>query len=149
MKKQAVWLLTILLLASLTGVAGAEAATEARIDRYLGGWVSDEYRMYIRLESDEIYSRLTQSEDDEVWEFDRCWYDAEEDLLYGPNYVHYRQRIDWDTMELVEEDWSMGDLGFTCFSLSEDGDALVARDIPYLDEPLTLRRISDEKWFGF
>ena len=148
MKKRTLWLLTALLLICLAASAGAEASQEERIDRYLGGWVSDDYRMYIRSEDDEIFARLTETESDYVWEFDRCWYDEKEDRLYGPNYVRYRQVIDWDSMELLEEDWSMGDLSFTCFAFGDDEDTLIASDIPYIDEPLTFHRVDDEEFFG-
>ena len=118
------------------------------IQRYLGCWVNDDYRMYIRLEGDEIYSRLYRPEDSYVREFDRCYYDGEDGKLYGPNYMRYWQVIDPDTLKLLQEDWSLGDLGFTWFALDGDEDSLVGNDIPGLDEPLTSRRVSDEAYYG-
>ena len=149
MRKHALMLLTALLLLCLASGAGAEAANADMIERYLGSWVNDEYRLYIRLEGEEIYSRLTQSEGDYAWEFDRCWYDAEEDRLYGDTCVRYREYIDWDTMELVQDDWSLADMVFAYFAFGEDEDTLIACDIPHIDEPLTFRRVIDEEYFGF
>lgn len=149
MKKYAAWLFSVLLAVCLTAGAEAQASKEAQIERYIGGWIGEDYRMYVRLEDDEIYSRLTQAFGNYVWEFDRCRFDAEEDLLYAPNCVRYRQIIDWDSMELVREDWSLGDLGFTCFAFADDEDTLVGTDIPNIDGPVTFRRVSDEEYFGF
>ena len=80
MKKYAAWLFSVLLAVCLTAGAEAQASKEAQIERYIGAWIGEDYRMYVRLEDDEIYSRLTQAFGNYVWEFDRCWFDAEEDL---------------------------------------------------------------------
>ena len=149
MKKQAILFLTLVLAACLAAGALAEARREASVDGYLGEWVGDGYRMYVRVENDEIFARLTEAEDDWVWEFDSCLFDGEDGILYGMNYVRYREYIDWDKMELVQEDWALGDLGFTSFTLSEDGEALTAADVPGVDEPFELRRVSDEADHGF
>ena len=148
MKKRMALLAAVLLLACLAAHGGAEASEEEMIQRYLGGWLNDDYRMYIRLEGDEVYSRLYRPDDSYVWEFDRCYYDEEDGCLYGPNYVRYREVIDPDTLELLQEDWALGDLGFTSFAFDGDGDTLVVSDIPDLDEPLTFRRVSDEEYSG-
>jgi hypothetical protein len=148
MKKHAVLLWTALLLACLLAAAGAEAPQKNTVDPFLGGWINDDYRMYIRLEGDEIYCRLTETKGDYVWEYDRCWFDAETAQLNGLNCVRYREYIDWDTMELVQEDWALGDLGLTCFEFGEDEDTLIAVDIPELAESLTFHRGSDEECFG-
>jgi len=136
------------LAALLLAVLAAWGAAAEGVDRFLGGWVNDEYRMYILLEDEEVSSRLTQTEGDCVWEFDRCWYSEEDGRLYGPNYVRYRQTIDWETMELVQEDWALGDLGFTYFELADGGDTLIAVDVPNLDGTLTFRRVSDGEYSG-
>ena len=98
---------------------------------------------------DGICARLTQAEGDCVWEFYRCLYDADEARLYAPNYTRYREYIDWDTMELVQEDWALGDLGLTWFAFADDDDALIACEVPEVDEPITLSRGSEEEDFGF
>ena len=72
MKRCAVLFLTVFLwvcLATETSIANARAEKwmESRIDRFLGGWLNDEFRMYMRLEDDQIYCRLTQSDSDDVW----------------------------------------------------------------------------------
>ena len=150
MKRIIAALLAALLLACLAANAGAEAPGEDMTDRFLGEWVGDAYRMYVRLdEEDGICARLTQVEGDCVWEFYRCLYDADEARLYAPNYTRYREYIDWDTMELVQEDWALGDLGLTWFAFADDDDVLIACEVPEVDEPITLSRVSEEEDFGF
>lgn len=148
MKKHTAMLLAALVLAGLIACGRAEASKQDRIERYLGGWVSDGLKMYITLEDDVIFARLTQSGSDCVWEFDNCLYDQGEDHLWCPVYRHYREHIDWETLELVQEDWSMNDLGFTVLAFGNDGDTLIASDIPDTDEPQSFRRVSDEAFFA-
>ena len=148
MKRCAILLLALLLWAcpgtgSRIASAGAEKPTESGIGRFLGGWVNDEYSMYMRLEEDQIYCRLTQSEGDGVWELSGFEYDAGEERLYCMNCIHYREFIDWDTMALVQEDWSLTGLAFAYFAFKDDGDTLTACDIPHLDGNLELQRESD------
>ena len=96
-------LITLLLIATALK-AGAEASKDENLSRYLGAWVSEEYRLYIRIEDDEVIARLTEVNGDYVWEFNRCFFDRDEGCLCGQNYVHYRQYIDWDVMELAVPD---------------------------------------------
>lgn len=148
MKKRAALMLAVLL-ACLAACAAAEAPDrDPMIRRFVGCWVNDDYRMYTQADEEDITSRFTEANGDYVWEFYHCLYDAEGDQLLMPNYTRYRQVIDWDTMELVEEDWSLGDLGFTCVTLGEDGETLTITDIPYLEEPQTLHRVSEAEFFG-
>ena len=154
MKRCAVLLLTVLLwvcLASGTCIesAGAEEPMKSGIDRFLGGWLNDEFSMYTRLEDDQIYCRLTRSESDEVWELSGFDYDAGEERLCCMNCIHYRELIDWDTHELVQEDWSLTGLVFAYFTFKNDGDTLIICDIPYIGGDLELQKVSDEEYFGF
>lgn len=144
MKRHIFLILITLLLIATALKAGAEASKDENLSRYLGAWVSEEYRLYIRIEDDEVIARLTEVNGDYVWEFNRCFFDRDEGCLCGQNYVHYRQYIEWDVMELVQDDWSMGDLAFTCFAFEDDGDDLNIRDVPYIDKVLTLRPVGDE-----
>ena len=124
-----------------------KGGAEKIIGRYLGGWLNDEYRMYIRLEDDEVLCRLTQSEGDDVWELSGCYYDTKEDCVYSMNCIHYREYIDWDTYELVQDDWSLTGLVFASLVLSDNGNTLIASDIPYIDGSLTLTSVDDEAYF--
>jgi hypothetical protein len=128
--------------------AGTEELTESSIDCFLGGWLNDEFSMYMRLEDDQIRCRLTQSYSDDVWELSGFEYDAREERLYCMNCIHYREFIDWDTHELVQEDWSLTGLAFACFAFKDDGDTLTACDIPHLDRTLEFQKASDEEYFG-
>ena len=105
--------------------------------------------MYVRVEEDEIYVWLNEVNGDYVWEFDHSFYDGDEDQLCLTNYERYRQVIDWDTMELLQEDWSLGDMLFASLAFGDDEDTLIAADIPYIDEPLTLCRVVEEEDDGF
>lgn len=129
--------------------AGAEELMESGIDRFLGGWVNDAYSMYMRLENDMICCRMTQSDSDDVWELSGFEYDAREDRLRCMNCIHYREFIDWNTYELVQEDWSLTGLVFADFVIKDDGNTLIASNIPYIDGKLELHRVSDEAYFGF
>ena len=153
MKRCAVLFLTVLLwvcLATETCIASARAEKrmESRIDRFLGGWNNDEFSMYMRLEDDQIYCMLTQSDSDDVWELSGFEYDASEESLYCMNCIHYRESIDWDTHELVQEDWSLTGLVFATFTFMDGGDTLIACDIPYIDGDLVLQKVSDKEFFG-
>ena len=145
----AVYLWICLVPAACIADAGAEALKEGRVDRFFGGWLNDEFRMYMRLEDDDIYCRLTQSDGDDVWELSGFEYDASEACLYCMNCIHYREFIDWDTYELVQEDWSLTGLTFTNFAFKDDENTLVVSDIPYIDGVLELHRASDKAYFGF
>ena len=144
MKKRIILLLITLLLIGAVLNAGAEASKEENLSRYLGEWASDEYRLYIRIEGDEVFARLSEVNGDFVWEFNRCYFDLDEGCLYGSNYVRYREFIDWDAMELVQDSWSTGDLAFTCFAFEDDRDDLTISDVPYIDKVLTLRPVGDD-----
>jgi hypothetical protein len=72
-----------------------------------------------------------------------------EGRLYCMNCIHYREFIDWDIRELVQEDWSLTGLVFAYLTLKDGGDTLVACDIPHLDGDVELRRVSDEEYFSF
>lgn len=148
MKKHIILLLTLLLLVSLTASAGAETSKQALIERYLGAWVNDDYELYIRLEDDEIYARLTETDGSYVWEFDRCYYDAEDDRLWAPCCTRYKQVLNWDTMEIDQEDWSLNDMAFTYFYLKKDEVSLKAIDVPHIKNAQTLRWVSDEEFFN-
>ena len=152
MKRRAVLFLSVFLLVCLaSGIciasAGAEELMESGIERFLGGWQNDEFKMYMRLEDDQIYCRLTQSDSDDVWELSGFEYDVSEGSLYCMNCIHYREFIDWDTYELVQEDWSLTGLAFASFAFKDDEDTLIACDIPHLDGTLELRKVSDEEYY--
>ena len=144
LKKRVILILMTLLLIGAALNAGAEASKEENLSRFLGEWASDEYRLYIRVEGDEVFARLSEVNGDFVWEFNRCYFDLDEGCLYGSNYVRYREFIDWDAMELVQDSWSTGDLAFTCFAFEDDEDVLNIRDVPYINKSLTLRPVDDE-----
>ena len=144
MKKRVILILMTLLLIGAALNAGAEASKEENLSRFLGEWASDEYRLYIRVEGDEVFARLSEVNGDFVWEFNCCYFDLDEGCLYGSNYVRYREFIDWDAMELVQDSWSTGDLAFTCFAFEDDEDVLNIRDVPYINKSLTLRPVDDE-----
>ena len=154
MKRCAVLLLTVFLwvcLASGTCVAGAgaEESKEDWMDLFLGGWLCDGFSMYMRLEDDQLCGRISQTDGDDVWELSGFEYDADEERLYCMNCIHYREFIDWDTYEIVQEDWSLTGLAFSTFDFKGGADTLTVCDIPHLDGDLELHRVSDEVYFGF
>ena len=54
MKRHIFLILITLLLIATALKAGAEASKDENLSRYLGAWVSEEYRLYIRIEDDEV-----------------------------------------------------------------------------------------------
>ena len=78
MKRHIFLILITLLLIATALKAGAEASKDENLSRYLGAWVSEEYRLYIRIEDDEVIARLTEVNGDYVWEFNRCFFDRDE-----------------------------------------------------------------------
>lgn len=129
--------------------AGAEGLEESGVDLFLGGWLNDEFSMYLRREDDDISCRLTLPDSDDVWELDGFSYEESEGRLYCMNCIHYREFIDWDIRELVQEDWSLTGLVFACFAFEDDEDTLIASNIPYIDGNVELQRVSDEEYFKF
>ncbi len=124
---------------------------EGKADRFLGGWMNDDFNMYIRVEDEEIFcclSRIDEAGDIVCWEFVPCGYVEEDDSLFCPTCIHYRERIDMEAHEIVQEDWSLIGLGFTRFAFGEDEDTLVGSDIPEIEGALEFRRTSDEEYFG-
>ena len=151
MKRCTALLLTVLLWVCLApgacfASAGAEELEESWVEPFLGGWLNDEFSMYMRIEDDEIVCRLTQSAGDDVWELSGFDYNAGEERLYCMNCIHYREFINWDTHELVQEDWSLTGLAFAYFAFIDD-DTLMACDIPHTDGDLELRKVSDEEYY--
>ena len=64
MKRCAMLLATVLLWVSFApgaciADAGAEGLEESGVDLFLGGWLNDEFSMYLRREDDDISCRLT------------------------------------------------------------------------------------------
>ena len=154
MKRCAVLLVTALLWVCLASGAciadaGAEGLEESGVDLFLGGWLNDEFSMYLRREDDDISCRLTRPDSDDVWELDGFSYEESEERLYCMNCIHYREFIDWDIHELVQEDWSLTGLVFACFAFEDDEDTLIASNIPYIDGNVELQRVSDEEYFKF
>ena len=154
MKRCAVLLVTALLWVCLASGAciadaGAEGLEESGVDLFLGGWLNDEFSMYLRREDDDISCRLTRPDSDDVWELDGFSYEESEERLYCMNCIHYREFIDWDIHELVQEDWSLTGLVFACFAFEDDEDTLIASNIPYINGNVELHRVSDEEYFKF
>ena len=103
----------------------------------------------LRREDDDISCRLTRPDSDDVWELDGFSYEESEERLYCMNCIHYREFIDWDTHTLVQEDWSLTGLVFASLTIQDDGDMLIACNIPYIDGSLELQKVSDEEYYGF
>ena len=102
--------------------------------------------MDIRSAGDEITCRIPRLDplgDCVVWKFSGCFYIADENRLWCPACTHYREHIDLETSELVQEDWWINDMAFACFTFAEGEDALVGCDIPGFDAPLALRRAGE------
>ena len=63
MKRHIFLILITLLLIATALKAGAEASKDENLSRYLGAWVSEEYRLYIRIFSfDHYYDRNALAE---------------------------------------------------------------------------------------
>ena len=75
-----------------------------------------------------------------MWEYGVSWYDAEEDALTCVSLERYREHIDKAADTIEEVDWSLNDMEYAVFRLSEDGQTLTASDIEGIDEALTLHR---------
>ena len=69
------------------------------------------------------------------------WYDAGEDALMCLCLERYREHLNEATGEYEEIDWSLNDMEYAVFTLSEDGKTLTASDIEGIDGVLVLHRL--------
>jgi len=130
------------LLAVMVCFTGLALGEQAILDRYAGGWTDGETDAYFNYDRDDgMTCRITRDigEDTLVWEYYGSMYDEEAQALVCMNCERYREHIDMDAMEVLQEDWSLSDLCFAEFKLSEDGKTMTCTDIAGLDEPLVLR----------
>lgn len=153
MRRLIILFVAMLALACLIPGAWAETPEATAIHRFLGGWQHEDYSLYIRLEDDElicVLSRYDEASDDTAyWEYTPFLYQAEDDSLCCPTCVHYRERIDFETYETIQEDWSLIELESTRLAFGDDEDTLVGSEIHGIDAPVVFRRVRDEESFGF
>lgn len=129
-----------LLMGCLALCASAHAETA---EDYRGVWVADGVAVEIWLEDGEFHSRTVFTEDDEnstIWDYHSCWYNETDACLECAGATRTTEHYDWLTESVEELDWSLGDLIFANFKLSESG--LVFTD-EELDAPVVLKKLSD------
>ena len=133
----------LLALLALTGSGALGEAVGSGLEHYLDTWECGDYAVSLWQQPDgELNARMIRFDEDAtaVWEYGPCWYDEEEDVLYGASCVRYREYFDEVARELAQEDWSLNDMSFATFRLTED-DTLIAGDIDGLDGTLTFQRV--------
>ena len=138
----------VLLLGSFSG--GCTARAEGAED-YLGIWAADGVTVEIRREDDaeeglecRIVFMEDGSDDSDVWIYNNCWYDGEENCLQCMNVVREHQHYDdiWQVLEA--SDWSLNDMDFARFDRTEDG---LRFSVDVLDAPIDLVRPDEaETW---
>ncbi|MDO4865210.1 MAG: hypothetical protein Q4C10_01545 [Clostridia bacterium] len=145
--------LTALLVAAvcLMAAAAAAVADEDMAGRFIGSWDNDDFIVEFSCdeERDFIVCRMARDDGDTIamWEYDSCWYDEEKSALFCVNCTRWREGYDPETLETVETDWSLDDMEWALFSLSEDGERLFGADIAGLDGTLELSRCEDLDFF--
>lgn len=142
MKRLFTWALCA---AMLLAFAAAATCEPGGIDRFCGEWAADGVSVCIAMEDEEINClAIVQRGDDtrEAWEYGACWYDAEQDAVVCGGVTKTRQQYSQLFDEWVEADWSMNDLYYAQFALSEDGSGLVWTD-DGMKEPVVLRRAEE------
>ena len=140
MKKRLITIMTVILL--LACAACISCAFAEPLDDYCGIWVGDGVDAQIWREEDEARCRIvfTDGEESDVWEYSACWYDTDEAALICDSVTRTRERYDalWETLQ--ELDWSMADLCFSRFELTESG--LVFTD-DMLDDPIAFTSLHE------
>ena len=119
------------------------ACAEANLDRFCDTWISDDYVLEITREGDDFKCNVmfeAGNGETEIWEYDLCWYDAEKDALESFTVSKQRGYVDSKTAEFVETDWSLSDMYYSTFALSDSGDELTWTD-DGLDKPIVLKRL--------
>ena len=145
MKKTTIQIAALAVLFALLCVAALGEGARSGLERYLDTWVCGDYALTLwQLPDGELNAWLIRLDEDAtaVWEYGPCWYDDGEDTLYGASCVRYREFFDEASQALDQEDWSLNDMSFATFQLTED-DTLIARDIDGLDDTLELERLDD------
>ena len=141
MKKTVSLFIALALLMSclaLCTFAHAETAED-----YRGIWVADDVAVEIWLEDGELHSWVVFTESDEnstIWDYHSCWYNETDACLECVGATRTTEHYNWLTESVEELDWSLGDLCFASFKLSEGG--LVFAD-EELDAPVVLKKLSD------
>ena len=123
---------------ALCTFAHAETAED-----YRGIWVADGVAVEIWFEDGELHSWVVFTESDEnstIWDYHSCWYNETDACLECAGATRTTEHYDWLTEGVEELDWSLGDLCFASFKLSESG--LVFTD-EELDAPVVLKKLSD------
>jgi len=145
MNRQLTFILSIVLL--LGGLVFNLAARAEGMDDYLGIWVADGVTAEIRREDDaeaglecRIVFMEDGSDDSDVWTYNGCWYDREENCLQCMNVVREHQHYDdiWQVLE--ESDWSLNDLDFSRLDRTEAG---LRFSCDALDAPVDLVRLEE------
>lgn len=144
MKKMLAMLAALVL--TLCACACAEAPEEAVIDRFSDVWVDDGIAVEIWYgEDDSAFhcSAVLGDGDDEndVWEYEACRYDAEKDALICEGGVHTHETYDESaqstTSEVVSE-------GLTAeFGFRDGEDALIWKESEGVAKDFVLRRLTD------
>ena len=123
---------------ALCAFAHAESAED-----YRGIWVADSVAVEIWLEEGELCSRAVFTEEDDnaaIWDYHSCWYDETNACLECAGVTRIIEHYEWLTENVQELDWSLSDLSFADFRLSEGG--LIFTD-EALDAPVALKKLSD------
>ena len=123
---------------ALCAFAHAESAED-----YRGIWVADSVAVEIWLEDGELCSRAVFTEEGDnavIWNYHSCWYDETNACLECAGVTRIIEHYEWLTENVQELDWSLSDLSFADFKLSEGG--LIFTD-EALDAPIALKKLSD------
>ena len=138
-KRMNLFVALALLLGCLALCAFSHAETA---EDYRGIWVANGVAVEIWFEGGELHSRAVFTEEDDnaaIWDYHSCWYNETDDCLECAGITRIIEHYDWLTESVEELEWSLNDLNFADFKLSEGG--LVFTD-EALDTPIALKRLS-------
>ena len=122
---------------ALCALAHAETAED-----YRGVWVADGIAVEIWTEGGELRSRAVFTGEDDnatIWDYHSVWYNETDACLDCAGITRIVEHYDWLTESVEELEWSLNDLNFAGFRLSEG--SLVFTD-EALDAPVALKRLS-------
>ncbi len=143
MKRQLSFILSLALL--LVAVVLVPSARGEGMDDFTGIWVAEGVTVEFRREDDgglecRIVFMEDGSDDSDVWIYNDCNYDGEEDCLWCMSVVREHKHYDdlWRVLEA--SDWSLNDLDFSRFDRTEAGLRFSA---DALDAPLDVVRLEE------
>ena len=125
----------------------ASCAQALDADSFCGVWLDKDVAVDIWREDGEIRCNavfIRAAGERERWEYSACWLDEDEGALMCGGVARTREAYDHLWEEWTESDWSMDDLSFARFEITEPGPFLLWSD-DGMETTLSLWRLEDAR----